>query len=733
MKKLKSIESSQYDTFEVPENLWNRVEQGLDEKSKKRWGIIWWQVAAGVAVLLTAGILTANYAWKSAPTQLAQNNTPDEKQIEPTVIPSNPEDSVQVIKPTVDVQPEEPQENPATPLFPVDSILVTLPRMDHYPSEAIVDLSTVNNATYNVTFSSDGSGANLTSYLTTIPGVTTGNASTLSGAVNQGYTSYGFTTPVNTPSSGIIDGIYTQQHIPTKRTIPYEYLREADILVLNGEQSIGKLSLDSIQLGIGTYQWETTNTSNYDEIIENDYIKTLQEPLSTFSIDVDGAAYSDVRGMINRDEIPNKNAVRLEEFVNYFPYEYEDPTGEHPFSIHSEIGTCPWNPEHQLLKVGIKGQSIEKGDLPKNNLVFLLDVSGSMDDPEKLELLKKGFRMLVNELREDDRVAISVYAGAAGVVLPPTSGANKDKILDALNRLNAGGSTAGGEGIELAYKLAEKHFDTNGNNRIILATDGDFNVGISNDDQLVELIEEKRKSGVFLTVLGFGHDNFQSSKMEKLANNGNGNFSFIDNVLEAKKVLVTEMGATLLTIAKDVKIQMEFNPAHVGSYRLIGYENRLLQNQDFANDTIDAGELGAGHTVTAMYEIIPAGTTDDASSESGLKYSKVTHESNELFADEMATMKFRYKQPDGDKSILIERPIFSADAKKQSSQDFEFIQSVVEFGLILRESKYQGTTDFDRILETARKNKGEDPYGYRSEFIRLVEKTKVLWDGKIAQ
>lgn len=721
MKKLKSIESSQYDTFEVPEDLWNRVEQGLDEKSKKRRGFVWWQVAAGVAVLLTAGILTVNYAWKSAPTQLAQNNTPDEKQIEPTVIPSISEDSVKVIEPTVDIQPEEPHETPATPLLLADSIVALLPRMDHYPSEAIVDLSTVNN----VTFSGDGGGLDLNSYFTTVPGVTTGSTTTLSGAVNQGFTSYSFTSPVSPPTSGIIDGIYIQEHTPTKRTIPYQELKEADILVINGEQ---------YNPGLGTYQWETTNTSRYDEIIENDYIKTLQEPLSTFSIDVDGAAYSDVRGMINRDEIPNKNAVRMEEFVNYFPYEYEEPTGEHPFSIHSEIGTCPWNPEHQLLKVGIKGQSIEKDNLPKNNLVFLLDVSGSMDDPEKLELLKKGFRMLVNELREDDRVAISVYAGAAGVVLPPTSGANKDKILDALNRLNAGGSTAGGEGIELAYKLAEEHFDKNGNNRIILATDGDFNVGISNDDKLVELIEEKRKSGVFLTVLGFGHDNFQSSKMEKLANNGNGNFSFIDNVLEAKKVLVTEMGATLLTIAKDVKIQMEFNPAHVGSYRLIGYENRLLQNQDFANDAIDAGELGAGHTVTAMYEIIPAGATnDDASNEKGLKYSKVTHESNWAFADEMATMKFRYKQPDGDKSILIERPIFSADAKKKASQDFEFIQSVVEFGLILRESKHQGTTDFDRIIETARKTKGDDPYGYRSEFIRLVEKTKILWDGKIAQ
>lgn len=523
-----------------------------------------------------------------------------------------------------------------------------------------------------------------------------------------------------------------------------EYNNNGDVLLFTSRRQSFENGLGSdiyvINRDGSTYQWsEPVNTSHYDEIVENDFLAVNQAPLSTFSIDVDGASYSDVRGAINRGRLPNPNAVRLEEFVNYFPYEYEEPQGEHPFSIHSEVAVCPWNTERQLLKVGIKGQSIEKQQLPKNNLVFLLDVSGSMDRPEKIELLKKGFRLLVNELREEDRVSIAVYAGAAGLVLPPTSGANKDRIMDALNRLKAGGSTAGGQGIKLAYSLAEEYFDPNGNNRVILATDGDFNVGISNDDKLVKLIEEKRKTGVFLTVLGFGHDNFQSSKMEKLANNGNGNFSFIDNIMEAKKVLVTEMGATLQTIAKDVKIQIEFNPEVVEGHRLIGYENRLLKNEDFANDTVDAGELGAGHTVTALYEIIPTQQNDSlkASLDSGLKYSEPNRQpsygSLAEFPDQYATVKFRYKAPNGDKSTLIEEVIFTNELDQKDSEDFKFIQSVVEFGLILRNSKYKGDANFERILERATSSKGEDAFGYRKEFIEVVKKARAIWNGEDVQ
>lgn len=455
----------------------------------------------------------------------------------------------------------------------------------------------------------------------------------------------------------------TNEFAPKKRIIPFEKLREANPLWL--------------------YDNESMHSSYYDPFIENKYLNVTEDPLSTFSIDADRASYSDVRGMINRAELPNPDAVRIEEFVNYFPYDYKEPTGKYTFSIESEVGSCPWNSQHQLMKVAIKGRSIEKENLPTNNLVFLIDVSGSMAQPEKLEILKKGFKLLINELREEDHVSICVYAGAAGVVLQPTSGQNKDLILDALLNLTAGGSTAGGEGIELAYALAEEHFDNEGNNRIILATDGDFNVGVSNDDALVKLIEKKRETGVFLTVLGVGHDNYQSSKMEKLANNGNGNFSYIDNILEAKKVFVTEMGATLQTIAKDVKIQMEFNPTLVSKYRLIGYENRMLQNQDFANDVIDAGELGAGHTVTAVYEIIPFGVEDTTSIESDLKYSTVNYAANNLYSSEMATMKFRYKEPTGTESILIKKAILKGSGST-STQDFKFTQAVIEFGLILR-------------------------------------------------
>ncbi|XOV65924.1 MAG: von Willebrand factor type A domain-containing protein [Fluviicola sp.] len=468
---------------------------------------------------------------------------------------------------------------------------------------------------------------------------------------------------------------------------------------------------------------ESTHGSTYETIVENVFVSTKKESVSTFSIDVDGASYSDVRGMIQRGVLPNPNAVRLEELINYFPYNYEEPKGEHPFAFHTEVVECPWNTEHQLMKIGIKGESIEKEALPPNNLVFLMDVSGSMTSPQKLGLIKKGLNLLVQEMREEDRVAICVYAGAAGLVLEPTSGANKDKIMDAINRLEAGGSTAGGEGIELAYATAQKYFNSKGNNRVILATDGDFNVGVSNDDALVELIERKRESGVALTVLGVGHDNFQSSKMEKLANNGNGNFSYIDNILEAKKVLVTEMGATLKTIAKDVKLQLDFNPEKVESYRLIGYENRLLANEDFDNDAVDAGELGAGHTVTAIYEIIPA-KNNSTKSQDFMDELESSLTGKKYNGDDLAVLKFRYKEPQGSTSKLIQTKI--SEKGSICSTDMRFITAVVEFGLLLRNSEFKGTANFDRILKNARQGLGRDPYGYRTEFIELVQKTQRL-------
>lgn len=703
--------SGEFDEFEVPSEVWNNVEKFLDEEDNKKRGFVWWKIAAAVIILigissiflLDSESLKKNRSVKKE-TEKKESSKPEE-QLKPEESTIDNNKKIASIKPEIGTQDSLKISTP-TPFLTASTTITS--------SGATINLTANGGVTYSWTPSLSATFNSPVQTGTYSLSVTNSNsAATYSNSIgNQGFMS--FTAPSGIDGSsvnvgrinGVIDGVYLSEHLPTKRMIPYETLKES------GNQWMGDGEVDG-------------GGSQYDAFVENDFLRTSEAPQSTFSIDVDGASYSDVRGSINRGELPNINSVRIEEFVNYFPYSYDEPKGNDPFSIHSEVGACPWNENHRLLKVGIKGRSIEKTDLPKNNLVFLLDVSGSMESPEKLELLKKGFRLLVNELREEDKVSICVYAGAAGLVLPPTSGANKDKILDALNNLKAGGSTAGGQGIELAYATAAKNFQQNGNNRVILATDGDFNVGISNDDALVDLIEEKRKSGVFLTVLGFGHDNFQSSKMEKLANNGNGNFSFIDNILEAKKVLVTEMGATLQTIAKDVKIQMEFNPEHVSAYRLIGYENRLLQNEDFSNDTIDAGELGAGHTVTAIYELIPASSKEEASkSGEELKYSSTTYTANGQFSGELATMKFRYKEPNGTVSKLIEQPIATSEAKL--SEDFEFVQAVVEFGLILRNSKYAGTSNFEDIINRAQRSKGTDPYGYRNEFILMVEKAKLL-------
>lgn len=463
----------------------------------------------------------------------------------------------------------------------------------------------------------------------------------------------------------------------------------------------------------------------YEAFEENDFVSPLDEPLSTFGVDVDAAGYSNMRRYINDGYLPPKDAVKLEEMINYFEYDLPEPTGDHPFSITTEVGACPWNSRNKLVQICIKGKSVPKEDLPPSNLVFLLDVSGSMEDVNKLPLLKQGFEMLVDELRPEDRVSIVVYAGAAGEILPPTSGKKKEEILNALNSLSAGGSTAGGEGILLAYKLAEENFIKGGNNRIILATDGDFNVGVSDDAALVELIEEKRKSGVFLSVLGFGEGNLQSSKMEKLADNGNGNYSYIDNILEAKKVLVTEFGGTLFTIAKDVKLQLEFNPKYVGNYRLLGYENRLLAPEDFADDTKDAGEIGSGHTVVAFYEVMP-GNKKTAKAAVDLKYQETLFTADNRSAGELLTINFRYKEPDGNTSKLITRTVPNK-VNGKLSKNFLFASAVAEFGLIIRESDYKGNASFEKLIERAKHNKGEDINGYRSEFVKLAEMGQLLW------
>jgi Ca-activated chloride channel family protein len=471
------------------------------------------------------------------------------------------------------------------------------------------------------------------------------------------------------------------------------------------------------------------NTEDYDHIAENRFLKATENPLSTFSIDVDAASYSNVRRILNQGMMPPAGAVRIEEMVNYFNYEYPQPTGDKPFSINTEMAVAPWNKEHKLLLIGLQGKKIAMDNLPASNLVFLVDVSGSMETPNKLPLVKASMKLLTDQLREQDKVSIVVYAGAAGLVLKPTSGADKQRIKDAIDNLQAGGSTAGGAGIKLAYKTANEFFVKNGNNRVILCTDGDFNVGASSDDEMETLIEQERKSGVFLTVLGYGMDNYKDNKMQKLADKGNGNHAYIDGMSEAKKVLVNEFGGTLFTIAKDVKLQIEFNPAKVQGYRLIGYENRMLAKEDFNDDKKDAGELGSGHTVTALYEIIPTGINSSfLANVDPLKYQgKIEKLSNIKQTDELVTVKFRYKAPDGEVSRMIEHAIVDNKVNADNTSDnFRFAASVAEFGMLLRNSKFKGQASFDNVLSSAKKAKGQDDEGYRSEFIRMVGTAQLL-------
>lgn len=468
-----------------------------------------------------------------------------------------------------------------------------------------------------------------------------------------------------------------------------------------------------------------STTEEYGHTAENTFRSVKKSPLSTFSIDVDHASYANVRRKIRDGYLPPADAVRIEEMINYFEYDYPAPTGSDPFALHTEFSVCPWNENHGLVRIALKAQEIDFSSSPANNLVFLIDVSGSMSSPDKLPLLKTGLYMLIDQLGEQDRVAIVVYAGAAGVVLPSTSGNHKDQIKSVIEQLDAGGSTAGGEGIELAYKIALESFVDGGNNRVILATDGDFNVGVSSDGELIRLIEKKRESDVFLSVLGFGQGNLKDYKMEQLANKGNGNYNYIDDELEAQKVLVHEMGGTLVTVAKDVKIQAEFNQQHVSAYRLIGYENRLLNDEDFDDDTKDAGELGSGHTVTALYEIIPAGSNEYQDT-TELRFQKPS-EPRYAFSNQMMYVKLRYKTPNGIKSRLLENTISTSAVKfEESSEDFRFAASVAAFGMVMKGSQFKGNADLEKILEWAKNAKGSDAKGYRSDFIRLLEQAAAL-------
>lgn len=480
------------------------------------------------------------------------------------------------------------------------------------------------------------------------------------------------------------------------------------------------------------------DTATYDHVSENPFLQAASNPLSTFSIDVDTASYSNVRRFINSGSLPPKDAVRVEEMINYFSYDYHEPEGDKPFSIDLDATACPWDASHRLLRIGLKGRDVTTENRPASNLVFLLDVSGSMMPAERLPLVKQAMGLLVEKLTEKDRVAIVIYAGGSGLALPSTTGDRKEAILRALEDLKAGGSTNGAEGIELAYKVAADNFIKGGVNRVILATDGDFNIGVTNQGDLIRLIEEKAKTGVFLSVLGVGTDNLKDSTMQKLADKGNGNYAYLDSLDEARKVLVEQVNGTLMTIAKDVKIQVEFNPARVASYRLIGYEKRMLRKEDFNNDKVDAGEIGAGHTVTALYEIVPAGTgaADPAASippVDALKYqapnpaSMATTQVAPKLSQEMVTVKLRYKKPDGDTSELTERSFVDNGSKfENAAPDLKFAAAVAEFGMILRDSQYKGKGTIGAVIEWAQEGKGRDTAGYRAGFIELARKTQTL-------
>jgi Ca-activated chloride channel family protein len=477
----------------------------------------------------------------------------------------------------------------------------------------------------------------------------------------------------------------------------------------------------------GDQEYHRFNTEEYSRIYENTFLEVKNNPLSTFSIDVDTASYSNIRRFINRNSLPPKDAVRIEEMINYFTYEYPQPEDKHPFSIITEISSSPWNPSYRLVHIGLQGKKLTLDKMPPSNLVFLLDVSGSMDSPDKLPLLKTAFKLLVNQMRSEDRIAIVVYAGAAGLILPSTPGSQKSRIIAAIDKLYAGGSTAGGMGIKLAYQIAKENYLRNGNNRVILATDGDFNVGVSSTSELVRLVENKRRDGIFLTVLGFGTGNYKDSRMESLADKGNGNYAYIDSILEAKKVLVREMGGTLFTIAKDVKIQVEFNPALVKAYRLIGYENRMLKSEDFNDDKKDAGELGSGHSVTALYEIIPKGTSADLPDIDPLKYQETRIRENAQRSKEIMTVKLRYKKPGESESRLIVKPVQDQNTSiDKTTHNFRFSAAVAEFGMLLRDSKFKGNASYASSIELAKRSIGKDDEGYRAEFIRLIKMARAL-------
>jgi len=521
----------------------------------------------------------------------------------------------------------------------------------------------------------------------------------------------------------------TQAHSPELKSAPVNRSESVTSPVNRPELAITKPETELAPAGkdVRSLAVRRFDTETYDAIVENPFLSVLQNPLSTFSIDVDTASYSVVRRFLQQGQLPPEGAVRIEELINYFPYRYTRPSGDEPFAVNVELADCPWNPNHRLARIGLKGREIHVKERPASNLVFLLDVSGSMSDENKLPLVKSALKMLVDRLGENDRVAIVIYAGASGVALPSTNAHERATIVAAIDGLSAEGSTNAGDGIQLAYAVAAKHFIKGGANRIILCTDGDFNVGVTSQSELIRLIQDEARSGVFLTVLGFGMGNYKDSTMEKLADNGNGNYAYIDTLEEARKVLVDQLSGTLVTIAKDVKIQVDFNPRRASGYRLVGYENRLFRSEDFRDDRKDAGEIGAGHTVTALYEIVPAGQSSPGSDVDPSKYQKPAVPNDAVPSPELLTVRLRYKSPDGAASKSLDVPVIDGSRPFDSaSEDYRFAASVAAFGMLLRDSPHRGRMDLDGVLRIASGSIGPDRNGYRAEFLELVKITRRL-------
>ncbi|MFN8393183.1 MAG: von Willebrand factor type A domain-containing protein [Bacteroidia bacterium] len=703
-----------------PEALWGRIESGLNQdRKKRRVAVAWVSIAAGVAIAIVVGWTFLPKDQGSASGEnlaLLQESSSDQPQPDnmigyavPTPAINDPQEQ-QVAMDQAANSPDIPSANAVTNVSKVTS------------NDGSTTLAVGAIADNSQSFTTNAPSHAYTFAWTSNINKSVGNAQfrrigdRLSNGTEQQYRwDFGDGKANNQAFKG---GAYKVVVTDANgcKTSPKGFLSGQLELLRN------KGYADSVTVGFN----EPYGSESYAETVENDYFKAIQEPLSTFSIDVDRASYTNHRRFIESGQLPPKYSVRAEEFINYFHYDYEPPHTGDPFSILPEVASCPWNPSHKLVRIALKGREVPKTQIPASNLVFLLDVSGSMDSDDKLGLLKKAMVLLTNELREQDRVSIVVYAGAAGLVLPPTSGIYKNQIIESLDKLTAGGSTAGGEGIELAYATAKQHYIKGGNNRVILATDGDFNVGVSDETGLERLIEKKREEGVFLSVLGFGEGNLQDSKMELLADKGNGNYNYIDSEREANKVLVSEFGGTLYTIAKDVKIQVEFNPARVETYRLVGYENRKLKNEDFENDRIDAGELGAGHTVTALYEVVPAGSSSSSIGSQDLKYSQRVF-SMGATSGEILTVKLRYKDPDGSVSKLLTKALVD-DGRNiaQTSDDFRWATAAAEYALILRQSAYKGMASYEQVLALARSAVGRDKEGYRKEFISLVERAMGL-------